>query len=166
MISPNGTHGAVIVLTNIKIFSIPRIRKGKYFASFTDLPHKSTQQPRTAPAFSPFFSFPLLLYAASHASAPSSPEPPSPGDIHRPPVLHRIPAGRHHTPAVLRRPAGQPGSLSIHPIQPRRATSGHPLPQPGCARVHRSATRSGSIHPPRAQKKGRPVIGRSYNSGG
>ena len=131
MISPNGTHSAVIVLTNIKIFSIPRIRKGKYFASFTDLPHKSTQQPRTAPAFSPFFSFPLLLYAASHASAPSSPEPSSPEDIHRPPVLHRIPAGRHHTPAVLRRPAGQP----VHPPHPAspghiRTPSSPPRPRP------------------------------------
>ena len=144
MISPNGTHGAVIVLTNIKIFSIPRIRKGKYFASFTDLPHKSTQQPRTAPAFSPFFSFPLLLYAASHASAPSSPEPSSPEDIHRPPVLHRIPAGRHHTPAVLRRPAGQPGSRAACPSTPSSLAGPHPdtlfpnpaapastVPQPG-----------------------------------
>lgn len=163
MISPNGTHGAVIVLTNIKIFSIPRIRKGKYFASFTDLPHKSTQQPRTAPAFSPFFSFPLLLYAASHASAPSSPEPSSPEDIHPPLSSIAYPQAATIPPPFS---AAQPGSLSIHPIQPRRATSGHPLPRPGRARVHRSATRSGSVHPPRAQKKGRPAIGRPCNSGG
>lgn len=163
MISPNGTHGAVIVLTNIKIFSIPRIRKGKYFASFTDLPHKSTQRPRTAPAFSPFLSFPLLLYL--------------PATLPLRPLRNRLHPGTSTTPlpsiaypqaATIPPPfsAAQPGSLSIHPIQPRRATSGHPLPRPGRARVHRSATRSGSIHPPRAQKKGRPVIGRPCNSGG
>lgn len=139
MISPNGTHGAVIVLTNIKIFSIPRIRKGKYFASFTDLPHKSTQRPRPAPAFSPFFSFPLLLYAASHTSAPSSPEPPSPGDIHRPPCS---PSHTRRPPPYPRR--SPPPSRAACPSTPSSLAGPHPdtlfpapaapastVPQPG-----------------------------------
>lgn len=163
MISPNGTHGAVIVLTNIKIFSIPRIRKGKYFASFTDLPpnpHNRHAPHRPFPRFSPFRSYCML---------PATPLPhPLRNRLH--PRTSTAPLSSIAYPQAATIPppfsAAQPGSLSIHPIQPRRATSGHPLPRPGRARVHRSATRSGSVHPPRAQKKGRPVIGRPYNSGG
>lgn len=145
MISPNGTHGAVIVLTNIKIFSIPRIRKGKYFASFTDLPHKSTQQPRTAPAFSPFFSFPLLLYLpatlplrplSGTAFTRGHPSPPcSPSHTRRPPPYPRRspPPSRAACPSSLAGP--RPGTLFPNPGAPASAA-----PQPGEV-------------PPRTQKK-------------